>query len=348
MKKRVTALLAGTCMVLGLAGCASKEISNEYITISEYKGVTVDEIQKSKVTEEQVDETIKADLQANAITSEDPELAVKNGDTITLDYEGKKDGVAFEGGTATGAPLIIGSGTFIPGFEEGVIGHKIGETFDLPITFPDPYNGNAELSGAEVVFTITVRTIQVPPELTDEFVKSVSEKSKTVEEYRKEVEKRLEKAAEEDFQSALQDAAWAKIVENTTAKKYPDDKVKKAVEAYNKQYEQMAGYYGMKVEDFITQQMGMTQEEFDTQIEEAAKSTVKQELAAELIAKKARLELSDKEYEEKFKEYAKQYGFEDLDALKKVVSDDELKMMAIQERVKAWVAEKCVQVEVKE
>ena len=171
MKKKIAVLAAGICALsLILTGCSS-EISNDYVTITKYKGVEIDKVDSTKVSDDDVESQINSVLQSKATTTEVTDRAAHNGDTVTIDYEGKKDGVAFDGGTATDAQLTLGSGTFIDGFEDGVVGHNIGDTFDLDLTFPENY-GNEELAGQAVVFTVTLKAISQTdvPELTDEFV----------------------------------------------------------------------------------------------------------------------------------------------------------------------------------
>ena len=192
-------LAAGICALsLFLTGC-SGEISNDYVTITKYKGVEIDKVDADAVSDNDVEAQINSVLQSKSTTTEVTDRAAQTGDTVTIDYEGKKDGVAFDGGTATDAQLTLGSGQFIDGFEDGVVGHNIGDTFDLDLTFPENY-GNEDLAGQAVVFTVTLKGISQTdvPELTDEFVQSVSDTSKTVEEYKKEIKKSLKKNGKEN------------------------------------------------------------------------------------------------------------------------------------------------------
>ena len=192
MKKKLTVLAAGICALsLLLTGCSS-EISNDYVTITKYKGVEIDKVDADAISDNDVETQINSVLQSKSTTTEVTDRAAQTGDTVTIDYEGKKDGEAFKGGTATDAQLTLGSGQFIDGFEDGVVGHNIGDTFDLDLTFPENY-GNEDLAGQAVVFTVTLKGISQTdvPELTDEFVQSVSDTSKTVEEYKKEIKKSL-------------------------------------------------------------------------------------------------------------------------------------------------------------
>ena len=171
-----------------LTGCQeSKGLETKDLKITQYKEVEVDQVEKpEEVTAEAVDEYIESILKVNAETVKVKDRAVEKGDTVNIDFVGKIDGKAFDGGSAEGYSLEIGSDAFIPGFEDSVIGHKIDETFDWNGSFPDDY-GNKDYAGKDVVFTITVNSISRSnvPELTDEFVKSVSKESTNVEEYKK-------------------------------------------------------------------------------------------------------------------------------------------------------------------
>ena len=161
MKKKVVAILTGALAAsMLLSGCAaSKGLETDELKISMYKGVEVEEVEKpEEVTDEDVENTINATLQSNATIKEITDRAVESGDTATIDFVGKMDGEEFDGGSSTDYPLEIGSGQFIDGFEDSVIGHEIGETYDWNGKFPDNYD-NTDLAGKDVVFTITVKSI---------------------------------------------------------------------------------------------------------------------------------------------------------------------------------------------
>lgn len=350
MKKKLAVLAASICTLsLVLTGCSS-EISNDYVTITKYKGVEIDKVDSTKVTDDDVESQINSVLQSKATTTEVTDRAAKEGDTVTIDYEGKKDGVAFDGGTATDAQLTLGSGTFIDGFEDGVVGHKIGDTFDLNLTFPENY-AQEDLAGQAVVFTVTLKGITQSdvPELTDEFVQSVSDTSKTVEEYKKEVKKSMEESNDENNKNTIKQNAWKAVLENTTVNKYPKKDLKNMISSITSQYENMASYYNMEFADFLTQYMGMDEDTFTTEATKAAKEQVKANLAADLIIEKAKIDVSDKALEKKYKEYAKAYGYDDVDALKQALKDagnsENLEKTARLDIVEDWVADNCKQVE---
>lgn len=230
------------------------------------------------------------------------------------------------GGSADNYPLELGSGSFIDGFEDSIVGHNVGETFDWNGKFPDDYQ-NTDLAGKDVVFTITVNALTEPelPELTDDFVKTVSEESETVEEYREEVRKNLEETAQENYDSELNSAVWEAVLEKAEVKGYPDGEVDRIYNTYLEQYQEMASYYNMEYDEFIQLYTEMTVDEFEEEAKEAAKDNIKQSQVAEVIAEKEGLTLTDEEYEKEFEKLAEDYGYEDVDDLKEVAGRRDIK-----------------------
>ena len=349
MKKKVAMLLTGVMAVsLLMTGCQStKGLENDNIKISVYKGVEVDKVDKpSEVTDDDVNTQIQSVLDENATTKEVTDRAVKKGDTATIDFVGKMNGKAFDGGSSTDYPLEIGSNSFIEGFEDSIIGHKIGDTFDWNGKFPENY-GSSDLAGKDVTFTITVKSISKKntPKLTDKLVKKVSKKSKTVKEYKEEVKKSLEEDNEKTYNDTLQQAAWQKVLDNTKVKKYPEKDVKKIEDSLISQYKSVAKAYNMSYDDLIKQQMGTTVEKFEKQVTKAAKSSVKQTLVTKAIADKENIKLDDETYKTELKKIADAYGYDSVKVLKKAASKSELKEIALNDLVKEWLANQCIQVE---
>ena len=348
MKKRimtlVTGILASAAVLTGCSG--SKGLETDALSISVYKGVEIDQIQKpAEVTDEDVENTIQSSLQMNATQEEITDRPVEDGDIATIDFTGKINGQEFEGGSSTDYPLTIGSGLFIDGFEDSVIGHNIGDTYDWQGKFPDNYQ-NAEYAGKDVVFTITVKGIaeESVPELNDNFVKSVSEKSKSVKEYKEEVRKQLTDDNETSYENQVGQAVWQKVLENTEIKKYPEDEMKELSKTLIDQYKSMAEYAEQDYETYIQEQMGYSVEEFEKQVEEAAKASLKQSMVTEAIADKEKIKLSNKEYKEQLKKIADSYMYEDVDALKEAAEEEDLKDIALNNMVREWLKEHSVQV----
>lgn len=348
MKRKLTAVLALVCAgSMALAGCAgSNMIDTDVVTVEGYKGIEVPEVDKAaEVTDKDVESAIQSTLESKATQKEITDRAVENGDTVNIDFVGKIDGEAFDGGSAEDYPLTIGSGVFIDGFEESVIGHNAGETYDWNGKFPDNY-GNAEQAGKDVVFTITVNKITQDevPELNNKFVKSVSKKSKTVKEYKQEVKKQLIEDADTTYNDNLSSAAWEAVLDKSKVKKYPKKDVKEIEDNLIQQYKDAAEYYGMDYEAFIQEQMGASVEDFEDQVNKAAKASVKQSLVTKAIADKENIELSSDEYKKQLKLMAENYGYEDAKALKEAAPEEDLKEMALNNLVKDWIAKNCVQV----
>lgn len=182
------------------------------VTLGKYKGVKVDKFDV-EVTDQEIDAEINREREKNARTVDVTDRAVQNGDVTVIDFEGFVDGEAFEGGKGEDYPLTIGSGAFIPGFEEALVGAEIGKETDVNVTFPEDYQA-AELAGKAAVFKCTVKKIQEKqlPELDDEFVEEVSEESDTVDQYKEEIRKKLAKKAEETAKAEKEDAVIDAII----------------------------------------------------------------------------------------------------------------------------------------
>lgn len=342
MKKKLTTIVAGICALSLLGGCAGGAISNENITIKKYKGLEVEKVEEIAVTDEDVEMSIQSDLETLATKTDVTDRAAQLGDIATIDFEGKKDGVAFEGGAGTDYELELGSGQFIDGFEDGVVGHNIGETFDLDLTFPEDY-GSTELAGQAVVFTVTLKALQQKnvPELTVEILEQLGSKAKTIEEYKAQIRSDLEVSNKETAESTLLAAVWEALVEECDVKKFPEGMLDEYVKNMKEQYSYYAQMYGMEIDEFFKQMFGMS-------AEEVAKTTATQELAIDLIAEKEGLTLSDKAYKEGVKELASQYGYEDTEEFVKAYGEDSIRQALLQEKVGKFLVDNAVQVEPKE
>ena len=253
MKKKLGMFATSLLAVVLLAGCSNSKMSNDYITISRYKGLKIKEVAKTDITDKDVNTQIQSNLSAAAASEKVTDRAVENGDIVNIDYSSD-----FENGSDKGYDLEIGSNTFIgangdcKGFEEQIIGRKIGETFDIKVQFPADYQA-AELQNAVKTFSIKINSIskKVVPELTDEWVVANSKDSKTVEEYRKEVRKALEKDKDSTLKSTLRSEILAALLKNVEVKKYPDKKVEEQAANITKYYKNCAEQYGVGFADFL-------------------------------------------------------------------------------------------------
>lgn len=343
MKKKIAFMLAGTLTVsMLLSGCQqSQGLETDDLTITQYKGVEVDQVEKpEEVTDETVETYIDNKLQSNAVSVD---REVKDGDIVNIDYVGKMDGEEFDGGSAEGYDLTIGSDSFIDGFEDSIIGHKKGDTFDWNGQFPDPYENNPDFAGKDVVFTITVNDIQEIPELTDEVVATLSDESKTVAEYKKEVKEQLEEFQQYSYEQSLSSEVWTKVLENTEVKKYPEDEKEKQEKELRELYEEQAAQADMEFADYLQQTLGMDEDTFTQQAAQAVESNIKYQMVTEAIADKENIKLDDKTYEERVKELADLYGME-VSELEEQMTEDDLKEKILYDMVSEFLCDKCVQV----
>ena len=276
--------------------------------------------------------------------------AAEDGDWVNIDYSGSVDGTAFDGGTSTGYDLQLGSGTFLAatddykGFEEQIVGHKAGEEFDIQVQFPDPYQNNTDLSGKPADFHIVLNKVYAPAELTDEWVASNDDSYTTVDELRKGLKETMQEYYDSQYDSQVKSEIEDKLLETSEVKKYPDGAVDDKVSQIKESYETtVKNYYGMELSDFITSYLKTTEDDFNTKIEEQAKKTVQLEQALRLIAKKEKLELSDKDYEKEMKTYAKNAGADDVDSYKEQVGEDNLKTMILCDKVLDFLVDNCKQ-----
>lgn len=324
MKKRtiVTALLAAS--VLTLAGCGGKSLEDlkdltelgstdlyqaaQYVDLAEYKGVEVSVEPVKQYTEEEIDIQTKQLYFSYVNETEGiTDRAVEQGDMTNIDYEGKKDGVAFDGGTAQGQTLLIGSGQFIDGFEEGLIGVMPGETVDLDLTFPENY-GNAELAGQPVVFTVTVNFIS---QMQDSKVAEIGiEDVQTVSELRAYVKDSLEQQAQSVYEENVSDAVLENLMENSVFKEIPEDMIAENRQAYVDWLDKMASSYGMDGKSYV-EAYGMNYE--DT-LDSYAEHYTKQMLIMEAVADAEGLGLSDEALNIRMKAFALENGL-DADSL---------------------------------
>ena len=322
MKKKVAMLLTGVMAVsLMMTGCQSaKGLETENIKISVYKGVEVDKVDKpSEVTDDDVNTQIQSVLDENSTTEEVTGRAVKKGDTATIDFVGKMNGEAFDGGSSTDYPLEIGSNSFIDGFEDSIIGHNAGDTFDWNGKFPENY-GSSDLAGKDVTFTITVKSIskKKTPKLTDKFVKKVSKESKTVKEYKKQVRDSLVSDKKSEAEQTNQETLWNKIMDNATQlKDFSKADIKKEVSNIKIENKEMAGYFGMSVSDFIEQYYEMSLEDY-------AKENLKKQCVQDLLLKEKSIEITDADVDEEIQYYIDELGYKDKKEVLSAISEDEI------------------------
>lgn len=281
--------------------------------VKDYKGIEVKKF-NTKVSKKDIDNALEQarDKNARTVTVEDRALEMK--DISTIDFEGFVDGVAFEGGKGENFELTIGSGQFIPGFEEQLVGMKVGEEREINVKFPDEYHAE-NLAGKDAMFKVKLISIKskVLPELDDEFAKDISEFD-TLEEYKKDVEKKLKEEKEKQAEADKEAQAIEKIVENTEVN-IPDSMIEDQMEQMVEQFNANLSYQGLNLETYC-KYLGTTVEAFKETLKPQATKDVKLKLALEYIAKTENITATDEDINAKIDELAKEYGNENADSLK--------------------------------
>lgn len=321
------------------------------VKLGEYKGQTYT-IVDTTVTDEEVEEDIQSTLTAYAYPEEITDRTVEDGDVVNIDYEGLLDGEAFTGGTATGASLEIGSNSFIDGFEEGLIGVTPGEEISLDLTFPEDYSLNADLAGKAVVFNVTVNYIEgdtIVPELDDTFVQELGITDvTTTDEFRTYVREQLVAVKESEAESSRQSELFQKAVENAEVTEYPEELVAQYTDEFTSYYEQYASYFGIELAEFITEYMGMTEEDFYTEAERYGTEVTGNMLIVCAIAEAEGIEVTDEFYAEKAAELADESGYEDVETLEADYGRDYLTQIIIYQEVMNILEKDAVGVEAAE
>lgn len=277
----------------------------EYVTLNDYANMTI-EVAKSEVTDDDIKGIIDSELMY-ATKGE-----VKTGDTVNIDYVGKKDGVAFAGGTASGYELEIGSGTFIDGFEDGLIGVSVGDTVDLNLTFPENY-GSAELAGKDVIFTVTVNNILLNggyDSLTDEDIKNYGMAYADKEELWEAGEKLANERAEAAYDASVRSSAVSNVLEQSTVNSIPEYLVEEETQNYlNYMTELCQSVYDIDLEGYVTMYYGMEMDDFNSEVMDMSREAVKGYLVYEAIARAEGINVTQQEIEKRADEEAAEYGY---------------------------------------
>ena len=332
MKKSALVTIPALCLALSTTALAdipsiTSTTASDIVTLGEYKGLELEKTVEP-VTDEMIDARIDETLAKNKEDIGDGPVA--EGDVATIDFEGKKDGEAFEGGTSEDYPLEIGSGTFIPGFEEGVVGMKKGETKDISVTFPEEY-GSEELAGQDAVFTVTVKSIERKPELTEEWVQENTDVD-SIDAYKAQVREELEGEAEAAADQALRGQAFQKVFESCTFEEIPSEDTDSLKEAQIELAKTYASMYGMEYEDFLSVQ-GITEEKFEEQLTGMAEDQAKQLYVCQAIIDAENITITDEEGEELLADYLVQYGVDTLEALREALNGtDDIDRYIVTER----------------
>lgn len=272
------------------------------VTLGDYKGVTVEKTIQS-VTDEDVQNEID-----NALANYPVEVdqAAKEGDTVNIDYVGKIDGEEFDGGSDQGADLKLGSGKFIDGFEDGLIGARKGETRTLNLTFPE--DCTQDLAGKAVEFTVTVNAVKEPlSEPTDQWVADNIEGYDNIADYKAGIRSEQEESNEQTAENQVRYAAWTQVIDNCIINEYPETLVEVGKKLYEQQVETYAKYAGMELDAYI-ESSGLTQEEYQSNMEEYGKNVAAQALVCQAICDKEGFAIGDDDYQKALQDMLTEYG----------------------------------------
>ena len=317
------------------------------VTLGEYKGLEV-EVAPVEVTEEEVAAELKREQENNSRTIDVDDRAVAEGDMVTLDFEGFVDGEAFEGGKGTDYPLTIGSNSFIPGFEDQLVGAELNKEVEVNVTFPENYHAN-DLAGKPAVFKCTVKAIKVKelPELDDEFAKDVSE-SDTLDEYKADIEKNLRERKEGVAKREREDKAVDAVIANAQMD-IPEAMIQNQIQQLMNDFVQRMQAQGLSIDQYY-QFTGLDQAKIQEQMRPQALKRIQSRLVLEKVAEVENIQISDEKFEEELKTMADMYKME-VEKLKELMGDAEKEQMkkdiAVQEAV-TLVAESAKVVEKKE
>lgn len=332
-------------MLTALVGCGEKEEiqPEDYVRLGDYKGLSVTRIEtpiSDDVLEIQIQNMLKAYSTKEEINDR---TDVRDGDVVNIDFVGRLDGKAFDGGSAEGYDLEIGSGTFIEGFEEGLIGAKVSDTVTLNLTFPNVYPNDPSLAGEEVEFTVTVNSIssQIVPELTDEFVKENSQgRYSSVEEMKTDLKEELQQTSDSYADSMMYSDLLSQAIANTEViAEIPQSFIDEKCEEMVRTMKSNAAAYNVDYEVYLNSYLGMTEDEFKQTIEESSQEIAMQNLVIHAIANAEKIEVSSEELVNKLDEYVELYGFASRNELLKNMNEDDIKESMLIVKVQEMLAD---------
>lgn len=348
MKKKRMGAIAALLVAGVLAGCGTDPVQDvelnamqveDYVTLGDYKNLAVS-VEDAKVDDAEWEKLLLA-VYRSYVTAENggvTDRPVAVGDTVNIDYVGTKDGVAFSGGTASGASLEIGSGAYIEGFESGLVGVNPGETAVLNLTFPAGYKGNAELAGQAVVFTVTVNFIQPGSEqMRDSVVAAMQLDGVTnVAQLRQYVYDYLKSDAEQERLYDLQDAIIKKLEEISTIKNMPDSYYEKYRELYRNNIEKIAASMNTTADAYSNYYFRMNSEDY---VVTYGDRQATQELLLQAIANREGLNVSDEELEALINDYAVEMGYQSPEEMRKEVAEERLRNYFMSEKVMNYLVD---------
>ncbi len=320
MMKKLTSVCILVCLVLSLTACGRES----KLTLGEYKGITYKPI-STEIADAELEAALSSVVKEMTEYETDEsrkDTEVKDGDILLIDYAGKlkETGEEFSGGTAKEQRLTIGSGKFIAGFEDALIGKKVGETCDITVTFPEKYSVEQTLAGKEAIFTVTIHEVQTEkvPELTDELISEYTEGAhKTVASYRTYCGEYLKQQKELQAEESRNKEVMEKILAGTTFEKINKDTVEDYYNSVLEYYVSIAEYMSIDLATYVEYYYDKSLEDFYAELRAVAEDTVKEQLVLGEIIEKENIKLSDEKYEEMLADYMEQYDYTDRAAFEK-------------------------------
>jgi len=295
------------------------------VKLGQYKGLEATKI-SYLVTDEDVEAEINMLKEKNARIINKENGTIEKGDIAVIDFEGFIDDTPFEGGKAENYELVIGSGTFIPGFEDQLVGAKVGETVDVNVTFPEDYHAE-NLKGKPALFKVTIKDIKVKeyPVVDDEFAKDVSE-FETLEELKADIRKRIQEENDKRAKMELEDQLIGKVV-SASEVEIPEAMINQEIDYMVKDMDYRLRYQGLNIDQYI-EMMGITMETLRNDLKEVATNRVKTSLVLEAIAKAENITATEEEIESRAEELAKRYGVKDIERMKQAILDSQRALIA--------------------
>ncbi len=349
MRRKIIAAVLAVVTLMSMAACSKQYVPYDYdlstyVTLGDYKENITYKYSVAEVSEQDVLERIHADMKEKGYGEEVnlTEGAISNGDTIVMDFDGYIDDKKVDSACATDYSLEVGSNTLIPGFESGLVGKNIGEEITLNLTFPEDY-GNEDFNGKPVVFKVKVKSAKHTkyPDLTMEILKEISEE-KTIEDYRKSIITTLEKENLETAEQQKESEIWTAVVSNAKLVeegKFPQDAIEEYVNSMTSYYTNVATQSEKTLEAYVSENFGLTLEQFDTTIASMAQQSVFEEMVYNSIARAENIEVTDKEIDTLAKEYAETYGFPSVDAFYESNPKYKVEQSIIYEKVMEFLIE---------
>ena len=354
MKKSIKRVLAAALIgigTLGLCGCGgrvngvnvNKMIDKfaGYGNPGDYKSIEY-KLTTTTVDDEMVQSQIDYMISQKTTTEEVTSGAVAMGDTVNIDFVGTIDGVEFEGGNSggNGYDLTLGSGSFIPGFEDQVAGHNVGDKFDVKATFPETYQ-NADLAGKDAVFAVTINSVKktVTPEYNDDFVKANSE-YKTVAEFEEGLKKDMTEYFAMTDKNANRSAVITALVDQTTVEKFPEQETTELLDKTMKRIEDTASQYGYDTATYVTTYLGYSSEDaFKEYVKGVIEDHIKEKIAVCAVAKSENKSINNKEVEDYIQTMIDNYGYADKEAILEDYTEEDLVYYALEDKICAYLLE---------